>query len=120
MDDKLLKPMRSEAEEILKSSLEAVNTYRAVNRFVLVKANRLILGIEDQGINAADFLDDNEAYHFLKNKRSSYHRSHQNQCYGRTAYLSPMRISFPSIVGQGRALSFQRSCNHPRLPLPPV
>jgi glycerate 2-kinase len=54
MDDNLLKPMRSEAEEIFKSSLEAVNPYRAVNRFVRVKGNRLILGIEDQAIAELD------------------------------------------------------------------
>jgi hydroxypyruvate reductase len=44
MDEKLLKQMRSEAEEIFKGSLEAVDPYLAVKRFVRVEGNSLILG----------------------------------------------------------------------------
>ena len=48
MDEKFLKQMRSEAEEIFKGSLEAVDPYLAVKRFVRVEGNRLTLGLEDQ------------------------------------------------------------------------
>ncbi|MCD4715392.1 MAG: glycerate kinase [Desulfobacterales bacterium] len=48
MDEKLLKQMRSEAEEIFKGSLEAVDPYLAVKRFVRVEGNRLTLGPEDR------------------------------------------------------------------------
>jgi glycerate 2-kinase len=48
MNEKLLKQMRSEAEEIFKGSLEAVDPYLAVKRFVRVEGNRLTLGPEDR------------------------------------------------------------------------
>jgi len=48
MDEKLLKQMRYEAEEIFKGSLEAVDPYLAVKRFVRVEGNRLTLGPEDR------------------------------------------------------------------------
>jgi hydroxypyruvate reductase len=48
MVEKLLKKMRSEAEEIFMGSLEAVDPYLAVKRFVRVKGNRLTLGPEDR------------------------------------------------------------------------
>ncbi|MBW2120015.1 MAG: glycerate kinase [Deltaproteobacteria bacterium] len=48
MDEKLLKQMRSEAEEIFKGSLDAVDPYLAVKRFVRVEGNRLTLGLEDR------------------------------------------------------------------------
>ena len=47
MGEKLLKQMRSEAEEIFRSSLEAVDPYHAVKRFVRVEGDALILGRED-------------------------------------------------------------------------
>ena len=44
MDEKLIKQMRYEAEEIFRSSLEAVDPYQAVKKMVQVEGNRLILG----------------------------------------------------------------------------
>lgn len=49
MDEKILERIRSEAEEIFRSSLEAVDPYVAVKRFVRLEGNRLILGLE-QGV----------------------------------------------------------------------
>jgi glycerate 2-kinase len=48
MDDNLLKQIRSEAEEIFKSSVKAVDPYSAVKRFVRVEGNSLILSVKDQ------------------------------------------------------------------------
>jgi len=48
MGEKLLKQIRSEAEEIFKGSLGAVDPYLAVKRFVRVEGNRLTLGPEDR------------------------------------------------------------------------
>ncbi len=48
MDDNLLKQIRSEAEEIFKSSVKAVDPYNAVKRFVRVEDNSLILSVKDQ------------------------------------------------------------------------
>ena len=48
MDDNLLKQIRSEAEEIFKSSVKAVDPYNAVKRFVRVEGNSLILSVKDQ------------------------------------------------------------------------
>jgi glycerate 2-kinase len=51
MDEKLLSQMRSEAMEIFRSSLEAVDPYQAVKRFVRSEGHTLILGSEnDPGI----------------------------------------------------------------------
>jgi hydroxypyruvate reductase len=44
MDKNLLEQMRSEAEDIFKASLEAVDPYKAVNNFVRVDGNSLFLG----------------------------------------------------------------------------
>ena len=46
MDEKLLKQIHSEAREIFQSSLEAVDPYKAIKRFVHVEGNSLILGLE--------------------------------------------------------------------------
>lgn len=43
MDDRLLRQMRSEAQEIFKSGIEAVDPYAAVKRFVRLDGSRLIL-----------------------------------------------------------------------------
>ena len=48
MDDNLLKQMRSEAEEIFKSSVKAVDPYNAVKRFVRLEGDSLILSVKDQ------------------------------------------------------------------------
>ncbi len=48
MDEGLLKQMRFEAEEIFRCSLEAVDPYEAVKRFVRVQGDRLILGTKDR------------------------------------------------------------------------
>ena len=47
MDEKLLTQMRVEADEIFRSSLEAVDPYQAVKRFVHVEKDRLVVGIDD-------------------------------------------------------------------------
>lgn len=49
MDVKLLKQMRSEAEEIFKASLAAVDPYTAVKRFVQVEGDKVFLGSDEQG-----------------------------------------------------------------------
>ena len=54
MDEKLLKQMRSEAEEIFKSSLAAVNPYQAVKRFVRLAGHKLILGTEKDPVTELD------------------------------------------------------------------
>lgn len=46
MNEKLLREMRTEAEEIFRHSLKAVDPYQAVKRFVRMEGNRLILGGE--------------------------------------------------------------------------
>ncbi len=48
MSEKLLKQMRSEALEIFGASLQAVNPYQAVQRFVQVDGDRLLLGSDDR------------------------------------------------------------------------
>ncbi len=55
MDDNLLKQIRSEAEEIFKSSVKAVDPYNAVKRFVRVEDNSLILSVKDQTMVKLDF-----------------------------------------------------------------
>ena len=57
MDNKLLKEIRSEAEEIFKVSVEAVNPDHAVRRFVRVEGGRLILGTEDQSTVELDLAE---------------------------------------------------------------
>lgn len=47
MSERLLRQMRVEAEEIFRSSLEAVDPYQAVKRFVHVEKDRLVIGIDD-------------------------------------------------------------------------
>ena len=47
MGENLLKQMRSEAEEIFRASLKAVDPYQAVNHFVRVDGNKLLLGADD-------------------------------------------------------------------------
>ena len=54
MDEKLLNQMRSEAEEIFRCSIEAVDPYRAVKRFVRVQGNALTLGMEGQATIGLD------------------------------------------------------------------
>jgi len=44
MDENLLKQMRSEAEQLFQVSIERVNPYEAVKRFVRLDGNRLIFG----------------------------------------------------------------------------
>jgi hydroxypyruvate reductase len=56
MDANLLKQMRSEAEEIFKSSVKAVDPYNAVKRFVRVEDNSLILSVKDQTIVKLDLM----------------------------------------------------------------
>ena len=56
MEDNLLKRMRSEAEEIFKHAVKAVDPYRAVKRFVQVEDNRVILGVEDQTMIKLDLM----------------------------------------------------------------
>lgn len=46
MNEKLILQIRSGAEEIFKSCIHAVDPYQAVERFVHLKGNRLILGTE--------------------------------------------------------------------------
>lgn len=48
MSEKLLKQIRSEALEIFNASLQAVNPYQAVQRFVQVDGDRLLLGSHDR------------------------------------------------------------------------
>ncbi len=48
MDNEVIKQIRSEAADIFKSSVEAVNPYHAVKRFVRVEGERLVVGTEDQ------------------------------------------------------------------------
>ena len=54
MDENLLKTMRSEAREIFQASVDAVNPYQAVRRFVRVEGDRLLLGGEDRDTVALD------------------------------------------------------------------
>ena len=56
MEDNLLKRMRSEAEKIFKHAVKAVDPYNAVKRFVQVKDNKIILGVEDQTIIKLDLM----------------------------------------------------------------
>ncbi len=56
MDDNLLKQIRSEAEEIFKSSVKAVDPYNAVKRFVRVEDNSLILSVKDQTMVKLDLM----------------------------------------------------------------
>lgn len=48
MDENLLKQMRSEAEQLFQVSIERVNPYEAVKRFVRPDGNRLIFGQKGQ------------------------------------------------------------------------
>ena len=48
MENEIIKQIRSEAADIFKSSVEAVNPYHAVRRFVHVEGERLVVGTEDQ------------------------------------------------------------------------
>ena len=48
MENEIIKQIRSEAADIFKSSVEAVNPYHAVKRFVHVEGERLVVGTEDQ------------------------------------------------------------------------
>ncbi len=54
MYNKLIKQMRSDAEEIFKASLEAVNPYQSVKRFVRVLDDTLLLGADDRGFIELD------------------------------------------------------------------
>jgi glycerate 2-kinase len=54
MDEELLKQMRSEAEEIFRSSLAAVDPYQAVKRFVRLAGNTLVLGPEKDPVTELD------------------------------------------------------------------
>jgi hydroxypyruvate reductase len=54
MDDRLLNRMRSEAQEIFKSGVEAVDPYAAIKRFVHVEGSKLVL---DPGSSAQVVLD---------------------------------------------------------------
>ena len=56
MEDNLLKQIRSEAEEIFKSSVKAVDPYNAVKRFVRVEGNSLILSVKDQTMVKLDLM----------------------------------------------------------------
>ncbi|MCG2777521.1 MAG: DUF4147 domain-containing protein, partial [Desulfobacterales bacterium] len=56
MEDNLLKQIRSEAEEIFKSSVKAVDPYNAVKRFVRVEDNSLILSVKDQTMVKLDLM----------------------------------------------------------------
>jgi hydroxypyruvate reductase len=53
MDEELLELMRTEANEIFRSSLEAVDPYQAVKRFVRVEGARLKVGMK--GLPSVDF-----------------------------------------------------------------
>lgn len=57
MENEIVKQVRSEAADIFKNSVEAVNPYHAVKRFIRVEGERLVVGTEDQ---AAVELDLNE------------------------------------------------------------
>jgi len=48
MENEIIKQIRSEAADIFKSSVEAVNPYHAVKRFVRVEGERLVVGVQDQ------------------------------------------------------------------------
>jgi len=48
MEDEIIKQIRSEAADIFRSSVEAVNPRHAVKRFVRVEGERLVVGTEDQ------------------------------------------------------------------------
>jgi len=48
MNENVLKQMRSEAEEIFRASLGAVNPYQAVKRFVRLNGDKLLLGSDDR------------------------------------------------------------------------
>ena len=48
MNENVLKQMRSEAEEIFRASLGAVNPYQAVKRFVRIEGDKLLLGSDDR------------------------------------------------------------------------
>jgi len=48
MENEIIKQIRSEAADIFMSSLEAVNPYHAVKRFVRVEGERLVVGTQDQ------------------------------------------------------------------------
>ena len=48
MGNEIIKQIRSEATDIFKASVEAVNPYHAVKRFVHVEGERLVVGTEDQ------------------------------------------------------------------------
>ena len=48
MNERPLEGMRSQAEEIFRRSLEAVDPYKAVKRFVRVERDSLSLGIKDR------------------------------------------------------------------------
>ena len=54
MDEKLLKQMRSDAEEIFMSSLGAVDPYQAVKRFVRLEGHKLVLGTEKDPVTELD------------------------------------------------------------------
>ncbi len=54
MDDKLLREMRSDAEEIFVGSLEAVDPYRAVGRHAFMEGNNLRVGGEGPGALSLD------------------------------------------------------------------
>jgi hydroxypyruvate reductase len=56
MEDNLLKQMRTEAEEIFKHSVKAVDPYHAVKRFVRLEGNSVILGMEDQAMVKLDLM----------------------------------------------------------------
>ena len=56
MEDNLLKQIRSEAEEIFKSAVKAVDPYDAVKRFVRVEDNSLILSVKDQTMVKLDLM----------------------------------------------------------------
>jgi hydroxypyruvate reductase len=54
MDKRSLEKMRSEAEEIFRKSIEAVDPYKAVTRFVRITGDSLSLGPNDE---SADYFD---------------------------------------------------------------
>lgn len=54
---KELETMRSDAKEIFRSCLSAVDPYRAIKRFVRVQGDRLMLGLKGQSITELDLTE---------------------------------------------------------------
>lgn len=62
MNEGLVEAMRSEAEEIFRRALEAVDPYKAVNRFVRLEGDKLSVGREGQGMVRFDLRDYDQVY----------------------------------------------------------